>query len=250
MKKANIKANAAIIVIGNEILSGRTQDVNVAFLSKWLNELGVKVTEVRIIEDKEETIIKCIKGIKKNFKYIFTTGGIGPTHDDITSKSISKAFKLKYEFHKEAYNILEKYYGPEKFSEGRKKMAKMPKKSSLIYNPSSGAPGFIVENVYCLPGVPSILKSMVSGLKDKIVGGKKIVSKTISIQAVESEIAKSLGDVQKRFKDIEIGSYPFFRLGKIGVSIVIRSTEKKKIDDCYKEIVDFLKKKEVRIIER
>ena len=242
MKKANIKANAAIIVIGNEILSGRTQDVNVAFLSKWLNELGVKVTEVRIVEDKEETIIKCIKGIKKNFKYIFTTGGIGPTHDDITSKSISKAFKLKYEFHKEAYNILEKYYGPEKFSEGRKKMSKMPKSSSLIYNPSSGAPGFIVDNVYCLPGVPSILKSMVYGLKDKIVGGKKIVSKTISIQAVESEIAKSLGDVQKRFKDIEIGSYPFFRLGKIGVSIVIRSTEKKKIDDFYKEIVDFLKK--------
>ena len=250
MIKANTKVHAAIIIIGNEILSGRTQDLNVSFLSKWLNELGVKVTEVRIVEDKEETIIKCIKGIKKNFKYIFTTGGIGPTHDDITSKSISKAFKLKYEFHKEAYNILEKYYGPEKFSEGRKKMAKMPKSSSLIYNPSSGAPGFIVDNVYCLPGVPSILKSMVYGLKDKIVGGKKIVSKTISIQAVESEIAKSLGDVQKRFKDIEIGSYPFFRLGKIGVSIVIRSTEKKKIDDCYKEIVDFLKKKEVRIIER
>jgi len=250
MKKANKKVQAAIVVIGNEILSGRTQDLNVSFLAKWLNELGVSVAEVRIIEDKEETIIDCINEIKNNFKYIFTTGGIGPTHDDITSKSIAKAFNLTYGFHKEAYDILEKYYKAEKFSEGRKKMAKMPDKATLIYNPSSGAPGFIVENVFCLPGVPSILKSMVEGLKNKIVGGKKILSETISVHAVESEIAKSLEEVQNQFKDVEIGSYPFFRLGKIGVSIVMRSIEKKEIDDCYKEIVSFLKKKEIRIIER
>ena len=250
MKKANKKVQAAIVVIGNEILSGRTQDLNVSFLAKWLNELGVSVAEVRIIEDKEETIIDCINEIKNNFKYIFTTGVIGPTHDDITSKSIAKAFNLTYGFHKEAYDILEKYYKAEKFSEGRKKMAKMPDKATLIYNPSSGAPGFIVENVFCLPGVPSILKSMVEGLKNKIVGGKKILSETISVHAVESEIAKSLEEVQNQFKDVEIGSYPFFRLGKIGVSIVMRSIEKKEIDDCYKEIVSFLKKKEIRIIER
>jgi len=250
MKKANKKVQAAIVVIGNEILSGRTQDLNVSFLAKWLNELGVSVAEVRIIEDKEENIIDCIKEIKNNFKYIFTTGGIGPTHDDITSKSIAKAFNLTYGFHKEAYDILEKYYKAGKFSEGRKKMAKMPDKATLIYNPSSGAPGFIVENVFCLPGVPSILKSMVEGLKNKIVGGKKILSETISVHAVESEIAKSLEEVQNQFKDVEIGSYPFFRLGKIGVSIVIRSIEKKQIDDCCKEIVSFLKKKEIRVIER
>ena len=161
---------AGIIIIGNEILSGRTQDTNTSTLSIWLNSLGIKVQEVRTIPDIEKTIISTVNELRKKYDYIFTSGGIGPTHDDITSKSISKAFKLKYEFHKEAYNILEKYYGPEKFSEGRKKMAKMPKSSSLIYNPSSGAPGFIVDNVYCLPGVPSILKSMVYGLKDKIVG--------------------------------------------------------------------------------
>ena len=250
MKKANKKVKAAIVIIGNEILSGRTQDINVPFLAKWLNDLGVSVSEVRIIEDKEEHIINCIKEIKKKFKYIFTTGGIGPTHDDITSKSIAKAFSLSYVYNKEAYNILEKYYKPGEFSEGRKKMAKMPDKAKLIYNPSSGAPGFIVENVFCLPGVPSILKSMVDGIKNKIVGGKKILSKTISIHTVESEIAKSLEKVQNQFKDVEIGSYPFFRLGKIGVSIVMRSIEKKKIDDCYKEIVSFIKKKEIRIIER
>ena len=250
MKKANTKTQAAIIVIGNEILSGRTQDVNVAFLSKWLNDLGVRVSEVRIIEDEEETIVSCINEVKNKFKYVFTTGGIGPTHDDITSKSISKAFKLKYDFHKEAYDILEKYYKPGEFNEGRKKMAKIPDQAVLIYNPSSGAPGFIIENVFCLPGVPSILKSMVEGLKNKIIGGKKILSKTISVNTVESEIAKSLEDIQNEFKNIEIGSYPFFRLGKIGVSIVMRSTEKNQIDDCSKKIISFIQKKKIQIIER
>ena len=250
MKKVNKKVNAAIIIIGNEILSGRTQDTNVSFLAKWLNDLGVRVGEVRIIEDKEELIINTIKEVKNNFKYVFTTGGIGPTHDDITSNSIAKAFNLSCGYHKEAYDILEKYYKPGEFNRGRKKMAKIPDRAELIYNPSSGAPGFIVKNVFCLPGVPSILKSMVKGLENKIIGGKKILSKTISVNTVESEIAKSLEDVQNKFKDIEIGSYPFFRMGKIGVSIVIRSTEKQQIDDCFKKIISFIQKKKIQIMER
>ena len=248
MKKGKKKAKAAIIVIGNEILSGRTQDVNVVTISKWLNNLGVKLEEVRVIPDIENSIIKAVNEVRKKFNYIFTTGGIGPTHDDITSKSIAKAFSLSYGYNKEAYTILEKYYGKSKFNAGRKKMAKMPIKASLILNPSSGAPGFIVDNVYCLPGVPSILKSMLGGLNNKIKGGKKILSKTISVQTVESGIAKPLEDVQHKFKKVEIGSYPFFRLGKIGVSIVIRSNYKKKIDDCYKEIVSFLKKKKIKMV--
>jgi len=205
---------------------------------------------VRVIPDIEDSIIKTINELKKIFNYVFTTGGIGPTHDDITSKSVAKAFNLSYGYHKQAYNILEKYYGKAKFSAGRKKMAMIPNKASLILNPSSGAPGFTVENVYCLPGVPSILKSMLGGLDNKIQGGKKILSKTISIQTVESEIAKSLEKVQNQFKSVEIGSYPFFRLGKIGVSLVVRSTKKKQIDDCYKQIVSFLEKKEIHIMER
>ena len=250
MKKTKEKVNAAIIIIGNEILSGRTQDVNVVAISLWLNELGVRLEEVRMIPDKEVTIIKTINEVRKKFNYVFTTGGIGPTHDDITSQSIAKAFNLKYGFHEEAYAILEKYYGKAKFSPGRKKMSKMPIKASLILNPSSGAPGFIVGNVYCLPGVPSILKSMLGGLNNKIKGGKKILSKTISINTVESEIAKSLENVQHKFKKVDIGSYPFFRLGKIGVSIVIRSSNKKKIDDCYKEIVSFVKIKKINIVKK
>ena len=248
MKKTKEKVNAAIIIIGNEILSGRTQDVNVVNISFWLNELGVKLEEVRIIPDIESSIIKTINEVRKKFNYVFTTGGIGPTHDDITSQSISKAFNIKYDYHNEAYAILEKYYGKKKFNLGRKKMAKMPIKASLILNPSSGAPGFIVDNVYSLPGVPSILKSMLGGLSNKIKGGKKILSKTIFVRTVESEIAKSLANVQRKFKIVDIGSYPFFRLGKIGVSIVIRSTDKKKIDECYKEIVNFLKKKKINMI--
>ena len=250
MKKTKQKVNAAILIIGNEILSGRTQDLNVVTISKWLNDLGVKLEEVRVIPDIEKMIIKTVNNIRKNFNYVFTTGGIGPTHDDITAKSIAKAFNLKYGYHKEAYSILERYYGKAKFTSGRKKMSMMPIKASLILNPSSGAPGFIVDNVFCLPGVPSILKSMLGGLNNKIKGGKKILNKTISVQTVESEIAKSLEMIQQKFKRVEIGSYPFFRLGKIGVSIVIRSTDKKKIDDCYKEIVSFLKKKKINMIEK
>ena len=248
MNKTKEKVNAAIVIIGNEILSGRTQDVNVATISKWLNELGVKLEEVRVIPDIENSIIKTVNELRKKFKYTFTTGGIGPNHDDITSESIAKVFNLSYGYHKKAYAILEKYYGKDKFNIGRKKMAMMPVKASLILNPSSGAPEFIVDNVYCLPGVPSILKSMLDGLNNKIIGGKKILSKTISVQTVESEIAKSLEVVQHKFKKTEIGSYPFFRLGKIGVSIVVRSTDKKKIDDCNKEIVSFLKKKKINMV--
>jgi len=250
MKKTNKKVNAAIIIIGNEILSGRTQDVNVVHLSKWLNELGVKVEEVRVIPDIENSIVNTVNELRKKFKYVFTTGGIGPTHDDITSRSIAKAFNVSYGYNKDAYETLEKYYKPGEFNDGRKKMAKMPDKASLIYNPSSGAPGFVVENVYCLPGVPSILKSMVDGLKNKISGGKKILSKTISVITVESEIAKPLEDVQNKFKNIEIGSYPFFRKGKIGVSIVMRSTEKNLIGVCSKLIVNLVKKKKIKIINR
>ena len=249
MDKNNKKVNAIIILIGNEILSGRTQDANVVFLSKWLNELGVRVEEVRVILDEQEVIINCINEVRKKFKYVFTTGGIGPTHDDITSQSIAKAFNLSYDYNKEAYDILEKYYKPGAFNDGRKKMAKMPDKASLIYNPSSGAPGFIVENVYCLPGVPSILKSMVDGLKNRIKGGKKILSKTISVDTVESEIAKPLEDVQNIFSNVEIGSYPFFRSGKVGVSIVMRSTENNQIEDCAKQIKNFIQQKKIQVIK-
>lgn len=249
MNNKSNKVNAAITIIGNEILSGRTRDTNLTYISKWLNTLGVRVEEVRIIPDDEKIIIRNVNELRKKFNYVFTTGGIGPTHDDITTESVAKAFNLKYVYHKEAYSLLEKYYSPEKFNEGRKKMAKLPSKSKLIYNPSSGAPGFIVENVFCLPGVPSILRSMLGGLKNEIAGGKTILSKTVNLKTVESEIAKSLTEVQKKNKDVEIGSYPFFRSGKIGVSIVLRSENQKKIDKCNLEILRFVSEKNISLID-
>jgi len=246
----NTKVNAAILIIGNEILSGRTQDTNTSTLAIWLNSIGVKVGEVRVIPDIEKTIIDTINLLRKNYDYVFTTGGIGPTHDDITAESISKAFGLKYEIHQEAFKILEAYYKKGEFNEGRQKMVWMPQNANLILNPTSGAPGFNVENVFCLPGVPSILKSMLGGLKNRIVGGEPILSKTISLRTVESEIAKSLTEVQENNQDVEIGSYPFFQAGKLGVSIVIRSEDQSKIDSCNSQILKFVNEKNIEIVDR
>ena len=246
----NTKVNAAILIIGNEILSGRTQDTNTSTLATWLNSIGVKVNEVRIIPDQEEIIVETLNLLRKSNNYVFTTGGIGPTHDDITAQSVAKAFGLKYELHKEGYKILEAYYQPGEFNEGRQKMVWMPENANLILNPTSGAPGFSVENVFCLPGVPSILKSMLGSLKTKIVGGEPIISHTISLRTVESEIANSLSKVQDNNKDVEIGSYPFFHAGKLGVSIVLRSENQSKIDICNSQILEFIKEKKIQIVDR
>ncbi|KRO55828.1 MAG: molybdopterin-binding protein [Pelagibacteraceae bacterium BACL5 MAG-120705-bin12] len=246
----NTKVNAAILIIGNEILSGRTQDTNTSTLATWLNSIGVTVGEVRVIPDIEKTIIDTVNLLRNNYDYVFTTGGIGPTHDDITAESISKAFGLKYEIHQQAFKILEAYYKKGEFNEGRQKMVWMPQNANLILNPTSGAPGFNVENVFCLPGVPSILKSMLGGLKNRIVGGEPILSKTISLRTVESEIAKSLTKVQENNQDVEIGSYPFFQAGKLGVSIVIRSEDQSKIDSCNSQILKFVNEKNIEIVDR
>ena len=240
---------AAIVIIGNEVLSGRTKDLNTSTLSIWLNSLGIVVNEVRVIPDIEKIIINTVNELKSRFDYVFTTGGIGPTHDDITAESISKAFNLDYGFHREAFSILEKYYEPGEFNEGRQKMAKMPTTANLILNPTSGAPGFYVENVFCLPGVPSILKAMIGGLNNILVGGDPILSKTINLRTYESEIAQPLTNVQNNNKEVEIGSYPFFRQGKLGVSIVLRSIDQNKIDKSNSEILKFVKEKNIEIVE-
>ena len=245
-----VKVNASILIIGNEILSGRTQDTNTSTLAIWLNSIGVNVGEVRVIADVEEIIVNTLNLLRSKYDYVFTTGGIGPTHDDITAESVSEAFGLKYEIHPEAFKILESYYKPGDFNEGRQKMVWMPHNAKLILNPTSGAPGFSVENVFCLPGVPSILKSMLGSLKQKIVGGDPILSHTISLRTVESEIANSLSKVQDQNKDVEIGSYPFFHAGKLGVSIVLRSEHQSKIDNCNAQILDFIKEKKIEIVDR
>ena len=249
MKKKNKKVNAAILIIGNEILSGRTQDKNISFISNWLNsKCGISVEEVRIIPDVKKIIVNNIILLSKKFNYVFTTGGIGPTHDDITAQSISKAFKVRYEYHNEAREILEKYYGKKKFNDGRKKMAKMPRGAKLIYNPSSAAPGFITKNVLTFPGVPSILNSMIENCKRYLVKGSKVHSKTLNLYTVESNISKKLAQIQKKYKNfVDIGSYPFFRLGKIGVAVVTRSTSILKLKIVNKDLIKLAKQKKIKI---
>ena len=241
---------AGILVIGDEILSGRTYDTNSNFIAKNLIKNGIKLEEIKIIQDKLTIIEKSVLNFSNKYNYVFTTGGIGPTHDDITAASISKAFGLTYGPHKEAMSILEKYYKPGEFNKGRQKMAHMPLEAKLILNPTSGAPGFYVENVFCLPGVPSILKSMLGGISHNLTGGDPILSKTINLRTVESEIAKSLKEVQENYKEVEIGSYPFFKAGKLGVAIVLRCTDQNKIDKCNLEILKFVNEKKIEVEEK
>jgi molybdenum cofactor synthesis domain-containing protein len=236
------KVFAAILIIGDEILSGRTQDANTSFLAKWLNERGIQLKEVRIIPDDLSTIISSVNLLRKKYNYLFTTGGIGPTHDDITAFAISKALKKKYEYNKEAYKILERHYENSYFNEARKKMAKMPRGAGLIYNPSSSAPGFYIKNVFVLPGVPVILQSMMYSLEQLITGGQKVYSEIVQANLPESKIGKDLGLLQKKFKDLSLGSYPFFQSGKVGVALVIRGYSKKRIQSCKKILGNIVKK--------
>ena len=251
MKKAKKKIKAAILIIGNEVLSGRTQDLNVSFISNWLNiKCGISVTEVRIIPDIEKKIIFNVLDLSKKFNYVFTTGGIGPTHDDITALSIAKAFKVKYEYNLNAYSTLQKYYGKNNFNNERKKMAKMPFVSALIDNPSSAAPGFKIRNVLSLPGVPLILQSMMPNLKKYLIKGPITISRSVNLRTVESHISLELGKLQNKFlKKVDIGSYPFFKLGKVGVAIVLRSQYPLQLKMCQEKLNQIIKIKKIKKIK-
>ena len=226
---------AGIIIIGNEILSGRTVDKNTSFIATWLNDRGISVEETRVIPDKEKIIIDTVSELKRKFAYIFTTGGIGPTHDDITAASIAKVFGQKYQYHPEAYKILEKFYKNQDFNDGRKKMAKMPEHAKLIPNPKTFAAGFYVENVFVLPGVPSILQAMIPQLDNIIKTGKKILSSSIDTGLRESLVAEGLSRLQDKYKNIDIGSYPYFK-EKPGTVLVLRTTEKELLKKCEEEV--------------
>lgn len=233
--------NACLIIIGNEILSGRTQDENIRFIASELVEIGVNLAEVRIIPDITQTIVNTINSCKNKFDYVFTTGGIGPTHDDITSSSIAQAFNVPIILNKEAERILENHYGRENLNAPRLKMAKIPEGARLIYNLVSAAPGFIIENVYVMAGVPSIMQAMFDNIKGELRGGAKILSRTISIYMTEGFIAEGLTTIQNQFADVEIGSYPFIKNNRLGTSLVCRCSDKKQLDSCYDILKTFLR---------
>jgi molybdenum cofactor synthesis domain-containing protein len=227
---------ACVLIIGNEILSGGTQDANLAFLARGLNEAGIRLREARVIPDDAGIIISTVNEVRRAFDYIFTTGGIGPTHDDITAQSIADAFGLALIVHPEAKRLLETHYPPGHLNEARLRMAMVPEGAVLLPNPISRAPGFQVGNVFVLPGVPSIMQGIFEQLKHRLVGGAKMLSRSISCHLAEGTLAKELGALQGRYPDLEIGSYPYFRRGDFGVTLVLRGTENARLAGATAEL--------------
>jgi molybdenum cofactor synthesis domain-containing protein len=227
---------ASYLIIGDEILSGRTQDKNLNFIAKELVLMGINLKEVRVVLDNEDEIILAVNSLRKKYNYLFTTGGIGPTHDDITSKAIAMAFNDKLIKNKEAESILINHYGKENVNQARLKMAYVPSKSRLLDNPVSSAPGFMIENVIVMAGVPKIMQHMFFAAKKSLKSGVKIISKEIRISLTESLIAQELEELQNQYQDISIGSYPF----QGGTSLIFRGSNSKELDNCIDEMVKIL----------
>jgi molybdenum cofactor synthesis domain-containing protein len=234
---------ACLLIIGNEILSGRTKDANLNFLALELNKLGVQLRECRVIPDVEQTVVDTVNEVRKKFDYVFTTGGIGPTHDDITADCIAKAFGVGISEHPEAVARMTKHYGDVAlFTPARRRMARIPHGGVLVDNPVSIAPGFQMENVFTFAGIPKIMQGMFFAMQHRLVGGAPVVSRTVRTNLPEGIIAEPLGALQKRFEDLDIGSYPGFRNGKVSVSLVLRGTDDARLAVASAELIDTLKK--------
>jgi molybdenum cofactor synthesis domain-containing protein len=234
---------ACLLIIGNEILSGRTKDANLNFLALELNKIGVRLRECRVIPDVEQTVVDTVNEVRANFDYVFTTGGIGPTHDDITADCIAKAFGVGISEHPEAVARMTRHYGDAAlFTPARRRMARIPHGGILVDNPVSIAPGFQMENVFTFAGIPAIMQGMFHAMKQRLVGGAPVVSRTVRTNLPEGIIADPLGALQKRFEDLDIGSYPGFRNGKVSVSLVLRGTDDARLSAASAELIDTLKK--------
>ncbi len=222
MNEAN-KIKACLLVIGNEVLSGRTRDANIQYLGENLNAIGIRLAEVRVIPDVADVIAGTLNEVRGKFDYVFTTGGIGPTHDDITSAAIARAFGVPLVRDPGALALLRGHYKPQDLNESRLKMADVPQGAELIENPVSAAPGYRIENVIVFAGVPIIMQAMFEGYRDRLRGGRPVASVTVSAYATEGVFAGRLAEIQAEYEDVEIGSYPFVRGGRLGVSVVCRS---------------------------
>ncbi len=232
---------ACLLVIGNEVLSGRTRDANIQFLATGLGNKGIPLREVRVIPDVAETIIATVNEVRAKFDYVFTTGGIGPTHDDITSECIAAAFGVPWERHPVAWPRMEASYKPGEFNAARQRMATMPRGATLIENSISVAPGFQIGNVYVLAGVPRVMQSMFEWLAPRLEGGAKIEMRAVHVIGLpEGTIAEGLGQVQKRYPDLDIGSYPFYRASGGGVALVAKGPDGDAAEKAIAEITDLI----------
>ena len=231
---------AALIVIGDEILSGRTQDTNLAYLAKWLNVQGIRLKEARVVADDMAAIAAAINVLRAAHDYVFTTGGIGPTHDDITVDAIAAAVGVQVIVHPQAAAILREYYG-DKLTDARLRMARVPEGAELIENPRTGAPGIRWGNIFIMAGVPVITQGMLAALDGKLPGGLPVLSRSIGAWTMESRVAALLGQVEKAHPGTQIGSYPFWRDGRTGANFVIRATDRSILDDCATGLITALK---------
>ncbi|WP_339635350.1 competence/damage-inducible protein A [uncultured Sneathiella sp.] len=230
---------AAVLLIGDEILSGRTQDKNMAWMAGRLTEIGVQLREARVVPDIEAEIVAAVNTLRAKFDYVFTTGGIGPTHDDITADSMAAAFGVSIDHHPEAMAILTRHYETSgiEFNTARKRMARIPDGASLINNPVSKAPGFRLENVYVMAGVPTIMQAMFEEIAPELKGGAKMQSRTIGAGVPEGKVADALGELQSRYPDVSMGSYPYFRQGEVGTNLVLRSTDVAALNRAFDELM-------------
>ncbi len=236
-------SQASLIIIGDEILSGRTEDKNLAYLAKWLGKLGINLSEVRVVLDDEIEIIDAVNFLRKKYDYVFTTGGIGPTHDDITTESVAKAFGVKTRVDADALEKMKEFLAGKELTEPLLKMLRIPEGGELIYSPATKAPGYKIENVFVMSGIPKIMQGMVEGMYEYLERGDIIHSKSFDIMVGESLFAEDLELIQKKFSDVDIGSYPFSRDGKYGATLVIRSKNTKKLELCEKLVKQMIRGK-------
>ena len=223
---------ASLVIIGDEILSGRTEDTNLAYLAKWLGNLGIHLSEVRVVLDDEKDIIESVNTLRKKYDYVFTTGGIGPTHDDITTDSIAKAFGVETRIDDDALEKMKEFLDGKELTEPLLKMLHIPEGGELIYSPATKAPGYKIENVFVMGGIPKIMQGMLEGMYDYLEKGEVVHSRSFDILVGESFFAEKLEEIQQEFLNIAIGSYPFSRDGKYGATIVLRSIDDSALDGC------------------
>ncbi len=235
--------SAALLIVGNEILSGRTTDANLPFIAGRLNALGIRLSEVRVVPDVEAEIVDAVNMLRARYTYVFTTGGIGPTHDDITADCVAKAFGLPLTEHVEARRRLAERYAETgiELNEARLRMARTPEGATLIDNPVSAAPGFQVENVFVMAGVPKIMQAMFESLRERLVGGEPLLSRSIACHLPEGLLAKGLGEIQARHEGIDIGSYPSYSSVGFGVSVVLRHTDPAALDAAADEVAELIR---------
>ncbi len=233
---------AALLVIGDEILSGRTHDKNIAQVASWLGVQNIRLREVRVVADDTAAIVEAVNALRARNDYLFTTGGIGPTHDDITVDAVAEALGVEVVIHPEARAILERYYESRGgLNEARLRMARVPTGAELIPNRMSGAPGIRIENVFLMAGVPSITAGMLDALTGKLEGGEPLLSLTVGSWAAESEVADLLRETERAHDGCVIGSYPFFREGRVGANFVVRSVDAARLEECCEALVTGLR---------